>query len=104
MVHVSQLKLHVPPSVVLELDITDVPMDFDDTLSPLQFQDTRVIQRGASTIAQVHVRWSGCSPTLLTWEEVHDLRRTFPDNLGISWIQRRRECQDTEEGQGTVHY
>lgn len=101
-VHVSQLKLHVPPFVDLEPDITDVPMDFDDTVSPLQFQATRVIQRGASTIAQVHVRWFGCSPTLLTWEEVYDLRRRFPDNLGTSWIQRRRECQDTEEGQGAV--
>jgi hypothetical protein len=47
-VHVSQLKLHVPPAATLEPDINAVPVDFDDyddSVSPLQFQATRVIQR-----------------------------------------------------------
>ena len=79
-VHVSQLKQHVPPSATLEPDITDVPVDFADTVSLVQFQTTQVIQKGATSLAQIQVRCSGCSPTLLTWEEVHDLRRKSPDS------------------------
>lgn len=54
-VHVSQLKLSVPPNAMLESDIMDVPVDFDNTVSPVQFQGARVIQKGATTLAQIKV-------------------------------------------------
>ncbi|XP_066317156.1 uncharacterized protein [Miscanthus floridulus] len=79
-VHISQLKRHVPPSVTVEDDITAVPDDPTQQPQPLQFLANRMIQKGASTLSQIQVRWSEQAPTLLTWEEATDLRRRFPNH------------------------
>jgi len=57
-VHISQLKRHVPPSVTVEDDITAVPDDPTQQPQPLQFLANRMIQKGASTLSQIQVRWS----------------------------------------------
>ena len=44
-----------------------------------------MIQKGASTLSQIQVRWSEQAPTLLTWEEATDLRRRFPNHA--AWGQ-----------------
>jgi len=49
-VHVSQLKRHVPPSVVVESDVRSVPTDHEEAVFPIQFQDSRSVQKGASDL------------------------------------------------------
>lgn len=49
-VHISQLKKHVPPQVDIEDDITAIPDDPIASIQPSRFMASRMIQKGASTI------------------------------------------------------
>jgi len=77
-VHVSQLKRHVPSSVRVEDDISQVPLDPTATLMPIKFIGSRLCQKGASTISQILVQWDSIPDSLTTWEEAEDLHRRFP--------------------------
>lgn len=50
MVHVSQLKHHVPPSVCIEEDITQILDDLNVLAIPIHFLDSRVCQKGSSAM------------------------------------------------------
>lgn len=91
-VHVSQQKRHVPPRTLVESDLDSVPVDPQAVLTPLALLDSRMIQKGASSVAQVQVHWSSLPASMTTWEEVQDLRRRFPTSP--TWGQA--VCQ--EEG------
>jgi hypothetical protein len=52
-VHVSQLKQHIPASVVVDEDITAIPVDHSIALTPLSFQASRMVQKGALVISQI---------------------------------------------------
>jgi len=80
-VHVSQLKLHIPPTVVASADLTAISTDSMQLLTPEKILDFRMVQRGASTIKQLLVHWTLLPPELATWEEESDLARRFPDLL-----------------------
>ena len=54
--HVSQLKKHVPPSELVEEDITQVPTDPKEAVQPIQFTATRMVRKGTSMIVQIQVR------------------------------------------------
>jgi hypothetical protein len=77
-VHVSQLKRHVPPSVRIEDDIALVPEDPSVQVMPLRFLDSRMCQKGASTVSQILVQWDALPASMTTWEEAEDLYRRFP--------------------------
>jgi hypothetical protein len=77
-VHVSQLKRFVPPTTVLESDLSALPADPEEAVFPIQLLSSRMIQKGASSITQVKVHWTSLPSSLATWEELHDLRRRFP--------------------------
>ena len=79
MVHVSQLKLHIPPTVVASADLTAISTDPMQLLKPEKILDFRMVQRGASTIKQLLVQWTLLPLELATWEEESDLARRFPD-------------------------
>jgi hypothetical protein len=49
-VHISQLKKHVPPQVDIEDDITAITDDPIVSIQPSRFMASRMIQKGASTI------------------------------------------------------
>ena len=55
-VHVSQLKKHVPPSELVEGDNTQVPTDPEEVVQPIQFTATRMVRKGTSMIVQIQVR------------------------------------------------
>lgn len=74
-VHMSQLKRHVPPSVTIEQDITQLLIDPSESVQLIAFKATRKLQKGSSSLFQIQVQWSGYPPSLVTWEEVHDLKR-----------------------------
>lgn len=65
-VHVSQLKQHISASVVVDEDITAIPVDHSVALTPVSFQASCMVQKVASVISQIQVRWPGCSPNLMT--------------------------------------
>ena len=77
-VHVSQLKKHVPPSELVEGDNTQVPTDPEEVVQPIQFTATRMVRKGTSMIAQIQVRWSLLPSSMLTWEQENDLKRRYP--------------------------
>jgi hypothetical protein len=77
-IHVSQLKRHVPSSVQVDSDLSQFPTDADKVVSPVQLQNTRMVRRGSSSIFQVQVQWEGLPSSLSTWEEISDLRRRYP--------------------------
>lgn len=84
-VHVSQLKCHVPSSEQIESDFSQLPDDPSQTVSPVSFLKSRMICKGSSTLFQIQVQWSRLPSMLTTWEEVVDLRRRFPQSA--AWGQ-----------------
>lgn len=76
-VHVSQLKRHVPPSIGMEDDILQIPVDPDREVTPIQFIDSHMCRKGASSVAQILVQWSDTTVSLPTWEESEDLHCHF---------------------------
>lgn len=77
-VHVSQLKRHIPPSVTVEDDIAQIPNNPVAAVQPVEFLDSRILKKEASMLSQIQVRWAGLPHSLTTWEEAVDLRRRFP--------------------------
>lgn len=103
-VHVSQLKQHVAPTVQVQSDLSDLTVDPNLVVSPVAFTDSRLVLRGASMINQVRVQWNAAEHPLMTWEEqeLNDLKRRFPKTP--AWGQpdfrgggnvrhRRKECK-----------
>lgn len=78
-VHISQIKRHIPASVVVEQDISAIPDDPAAEVFPVQFLGFRMMKKGASNLSQIKVQWSGVPASLTTWEEAADLRRRFPN-------------------------
>ena len=78
-IHVSQLKKHVPPNIQVSPDIAEATTDSSLAALPVAIIDRRSVRRGASTKTQVRVRWATLPPTLDSWEDLHDLRRRYPD-------------------------
>lgn len=75
-IHVSQLKHHVPPTEI----VSDELIDPASVLMPLHLVDTRLVNKGTTTHTELQVQWSGWLEKLTTWEEAFDLRRR------ASWI------------------
>ena len=76
-VHVSQLKRHIPATHPVSTDLSSVATDPEAPTQPV-----RVIQRalkamGGAATTRILVQWN--SPSLLqTWKDESDLRRRFP--------------------------
>ncbi|KAK1608406.1 hypothetical protein QYE76_032079 [Lolium multiflorum] len=49
-----------------------------DDLVPFKVLQRRMIRKGASTVSQVLVHWSGMDESLATWEDAEALRQHFP--------------------------
>lgn len=75
-VHVSQLRKAAQPSV--GEPIRPLPALEQDSPVPLQILLCRAVRRGAATIEQVKVRWSGQTSAEATWEDAAALRNQFP--------------------------
>jgi hypothetical protein len=77
-VHVSQLKHHVDAAVEVSTELPESDGDTDQSIAPIQFLDSRMILKGATTVNQIRVAWSGMPSTFSTWEEINDHRRRYP--------------------------
>lgn len=77
-VHVSQLKPHIAPTVEVSTNLSELEIDPEQMVSPIAFKDSRLIHRDALIISQVQVQWSPAPRSLCTWEEINDMKRHFP--------------------------
>jgi hypothetical protein len=73
-IHVSQLKKHVPPSTQVSVEL-NLLSHYD---IPLQVLDNALVRRGGGTQHLVKVRWSSSVLELATWENLAHLHQHFP--------------------------
>ena len=84
-VHVSQLKRHLPPQHQVSDISTISVLTSDSSVQPLAVLASRSIQRGGVAVPQVQVIWDTASPPSMTWEDKNSLRQRFPQAL--AWGQ-----------------
>lgn len=75
--HVSQLKKHIPKEVTVSTDLTSVCTEPEQLLKPEKILNTRLIQRGASTVKQALVQWTSLPDHMATWEDEAKVMRKF---------------------------
>lgn len=78
-VHVSQLKAHVPSSMPVHSELSSTPVATPISAQPVAFLDHHVVHSSASPKSQLLVHWDILPTSLATWEEIHDLCRYFPE-------------------------
>ena len=93
-VHVSQLKRHLPPHQQVSDINTILLLDADAGLQPVEILATRSIQRGGVAVSQVRVAWTADKVPLVTWEDAAALRQAFP--MALAWGQA------SSQGEGHV--
>jgi ribosomal protein L21E len=76
-IHVSQLKKHVPNEVDVTHDLTSVCTNPEQILKPEKILNTRLIQRGASTVDQILVQWTTLPASMATWEDKTEILKKF---------------------------
>lgn len=76
-VHVSQLKHHIPPHIEVSTDLATVCTDPTDSPIPVAMLDRALKGAGGATSSRVLVQWNSASQ-LISWEDEQDLRRRFP--------------------------
>ena len=78
--HVSQLKRHVPPSAQVSSDLDSVCTDPFQALVPTKVLAERLLPRGATTIKQLLIQWGDLPPEMATWEEEIGVKRRYPES------------------------
>lgn len=73
--HISQLKRHVPKETMVSEDLTSVGTDPLKVLQPERLLASRVIHRGNHRIKQVLVQWSSLPTQMATWEDEAEIPR-----------------------------
>jgi hypothetical protein len=73
--HVSQLKAAISRNQVVAASL---PAQTDALQIPTKVLQSRLIQKGGVTVAQVKVVWSGMDDSLATWEDLKALQDRFP--------------------------
>jgi ribosomal protein L21E len=77
-VHVSQLKRHIPADYSLTQDLSTVGTDPFKKTKSVCMLDNCVILRGASLVPQRKIQWDGLSSGMATWEDEYYLKE-FPE-------------------------
>ncbi|WVZ54417.1 hypothetical protein U9M48_005213 [Paspalum notatum var. saurae] len=77
-IHVSQLKQVVPPTLEVSNDLSTVATDPTITLLPEKILNKHLCTKGSSTVTQFLIQWSMLPPNMATWEEAEDIQRRFP--------------------------
>jgi hypothetical protein len=76
-VHVSQLKKHIPPGTEVLDTLHVVATDPSAQIVPVQILSNRSIWRGGFMVQQVFVQWANQPPSMDSWEVEHDMRRCY---------------------------
>lgn len=77
-VHVSQLKKHIPPNTPVSASLASLAALTDITIEPLQFLERALVPDAGATAERVRVRWAGLPADLTSWEDAADLCRRYP--------------------------
>jgi len=77
-VHVSQLKKHVPPLTPVSTSLASLASVTDIALEPLQIIEHAYVPHGGATATRVRIRWTGLPPDMTSWEDANDLCRRYP--------------------------
>lgn len=93
MVHVSQLKQHLAPTVEVSTDLSSVSVEPLTPVLPLAILDKAYKSTGPATVLKVLVQWDTPSK-FTTWEDEADLHCRFPQ--APAWGQA------VSEGRGSV--
>jgi hypothetical protein len=74
-VHVSQLKKALKPSVQVQKEL---PARMDDPCQPERVMERRSYVKGMKSANQVLIQWTGVEADLATWEDENELKTKFP--------------------------
>lgn len=77
-VHVSQLKRHVPPQAQVHTDLSLIRHADSPSLVPVTCLDRMLIKKGNVAVIDVLVQWSGLPPELATWEPLRAMETRYP--------------------------
>jgi hypothetical protein len=81
-VHVSQLKKHVPPHTQVLESLDSVATDPSTEVLPIQVLQAKFVVQGRSMAPRVLVQWSNQPKALATWEEPQEMQRRYPTAWG----------------------
>jgi hypothetical protein len=98
--HVSQLKAAISRNQVVAASLHVHP---DALQIPIQVLQSRMIQKGSATVAQVKVLWSGMDESLATWEDLMALKDRFPHAPAwgqAAFQERGNVSADTQDNGG----
>jgi transposase InsO family protein len=98
--HVSQLKAVISRHQVVTASL---PVHHDALQIPIQVLQSRLIQKGGATVAQVKVLWSGMDESLATWEDLKALKDRFPHAPAwgqAAFQERGNVSTDTQDNVG----
>jgi len=78
-VHVSQLKRHVPARQEVSTDLSTVYFDDDATMEPVCVLGFRLARRAGASAFRIKVQWATHHDALITEADESDLRHRFPN-------------------------
>jgi len=81
-VHVSQLKKHVPPQTAVSDSLDAVATDPTVLVLPLQVIGVQDILIGSKMKQWLLVQWEHQPPSMASWEDVADMSRRYPTAWG----------------------
>jgi hypothetical protein len=84
-VHVSQLKHHLPVAQPVSDDLALLSVDNFAVLQPSKVLARRIILRGGGNMKRVQVRWLGLPISSITWEDAAAMHARFPSSM--AWGQ-----------------
>lgn len=73
-IHVSQLKKHVPANEVVE-SLENVHLNSDTKALPIQVLGVTMVMQGGTLKDRVLVRWDSLPASMSTWEDPQDMSR-----------------------------
>ena len=76
-IHVSQLKKHIPPRTEVSKDLTNAIINDTEVALPIAVLEHKLVKQAGAVHPRIRVQWSGMSSALATWEDEADLRRRF---------------------------
>lgn len=94
-IHVSQLKKHVPALAEVSSDLSSVCTDPAQQLLPVALLDRTLVPKAGATAVRVLVQWDNLPIHMSTWEDESDLCHRYPD-ISAAWGQA------ATQGEGNV--
>jgi hypothetical protein len=80
-VHVSQLKPHLPTHIQVSDLAALTVLDSVSGVQPVGITASRCIQRGGVAVQQIQVAWDTTIPPTTSWEDAFAVHAWFPEAL-----------------------